>query len=315
MYIFRPHYSSYWPTNYRDLENNNYQNMPLKKISGQEDFPKQAAPWILLSNSQFKKEFVPTDWWQSLALIIHSNSGHDSLDVVREEINKKSIPVILGNELRQKSVVQYYLQCLMDAWGEIPWKQEWDKRRQFERTLIWRKKILIYGNGHIGKLLASILTLLGAEVFSIDPLYPTLPKFEGDLKNIDAVLLCCSLTDSSYHLVNQVFLEKFSENLVIINAARGKVICEEGLISILKRRPNWKIFLDVFEKEPADFQKWPKAKENGSVSQVKLSSHVAGVYRELPYESLKFEFDILSHFFSLSQTSFLEKYKAQLWHP
>jgi phosphoglycerate dehydrogenase-like enzyme len=308
MYIFRPHYSPYWPANYNLLEVENYQNLPLQKIAMLEDFPKEAAPWILLTNSHFQKKFVPDMWWKKIQLVIHSNSGFDALEVVKDKLI--NIPVVLGNELRSNAVVEYYLQCLLQAWGPIPLAHKsWDPKRQFPRTLIDKKNIILLGYGHVGKLLCSVLELLGARVTISDPLYPAVSTGEINWKGADAVLLCCSLTDSSLQIINKNILEKLNESIVLINGSRGKIINETDLLALLPNRPKWKIYLDVFENEPAAFEYWKK------FSNVNCTSHIAGVYNELSQNSLDFEHNTLKDFFHLSTIPFLEKYRPKLWHP
>lgn len=308
--IFRPHYSHYWPKDYAQREEENYRTHPLQKVTSLENAGE--SPWILLSNSHFQENFVPLSSWENLKLVIHSNSGFDSLASVATQLKAHRIPVILGNRLRRNAVVEYYLQCLLRAWGEIPSHLQWDPQRQYPRTLIDGRTIILLGQGHIGSLLENVLTLLGANVQIYDP--KTKNSDSLNFQNLpwesaDAVLICCSLTDSSRNLLNANLLKRFAPHTVLINAARGQILCTQDLLTLLPSRPQWKVFLDVFEKEPTDFSLWR------SHPQVHCTSHIAGVYDDLARASLEFEQHILQHFFEWPREQFLTYYQAQLWQP
>jgi D-3-phosphoglycerate dehydrogenase len=308
LYIFRPSYSTYWPKNYAKAEVKNYGGLALKKVADLGKI-KTPGPWILLSNSHFKDDMIPSSWWPELRLVIHSNSGYDALLGSQKKLQQ--VPVLLGNELRRDAVVEYYLQCLLKGVGEIPWKKAWDGSRQFPRKLIADLNITVIGHGHIGAKLTAVLKSLGSHVSVFDPKFPafSIDWKKHSWKEQDAVVVCCALETSSTQLINQSLLKQLKSEVMIINAARGQVICESDLLKFLNKNPQAQAFLDVFEKEPANWNAWNQL----ATGQVHLSSHVAGVYDELAAKSLQFEKNILTDYFSLAQKPFLKKYKQILW--
>jgi len=73
---------------------------------------------------------------------------------------------------------------------------------------------------------------------------------EEVLKTADVVSLHCNLDDNTKHLVNAERLNMMKKDAVLVNAARGPVIDEVALVAHLKKNPEFRVGLDVFEDEP-----------------------------------------------------------------
>jgi len=256
---------------------------------------------ILISNTHTRLSAIDPKILERTKLIVHSNSGYDHF--ISEQKFWKNIPVIIGHEIRAQAVAEYTLAALFNAFINIPFVVSWDKNRNWSRGLINTKKIGIYGHGHIGKILDKTLTSLGAKVSIHDPFKNkshTIP-----LEEMDAVLFCCGLNSTSKHLGNEQFFQQLKPDVVIINGARGGLISSEALKSFLKKNKASQVYLDVFEQEPFD-DNW------NEYSQIKKSSHVAGVFRELDNKIIDFEYDTIKDFINLAHNDFLTKYHSSL---
>jgi hydroxypyruvate reductase 1 len=73
---------------------------------------------------------------------------------------------------------------------------------------------------------------------------------EEVLKVSDVVSLHCNLDENTKHLINEEKLNMMKSNAVLVNAARGPVIDEVALVAHLKKNPEFRVGLDVFEDEP-----------------------------------------------------------------
>eukprot|EP00890_Picochlorum_soloecismus_P005540 jgi/Picsp_1/5988/NSC_03343-R1_hydroxypyruvate reductase len=73
---------------------------------------------------------------------------------------------------------------------------------------------------------------------------------EEVLKTADVVSLHCNLDSNTKHLINEERLKLMKKNAVLVNAARGPVIDEVALVAHLKKNPDFRVGLDVFEDEP-----------------------------------------------------------------
>ena len=294
MKIYRPSLSKYYPKNFRELEREMLESLnPKTKLveSYQDDIE------ILITDTHVRIDDLLGQGFKNLKLIVHPNSGHDNIS------NSKllSCPVILGNEIRAHGVSNYILNSLLNHFSKIPRKDSWDEKRLWQRKLLKDQNVQIIGHGHIGPIVENSLAPLVKNIFIHDP-----QKGKEDLQfeNSDAIILCCSLNDSSFHLIDEDVLTRCKSDVLLINPARGKVIKEDALISHLKNNPSSFAYLDVFETEPCDFSKFP--------SNCKLSSHIAGVSDSLAQDTLNFESRVISDFLGYSEEEFISKYEAKI---
>jgi hydroxypyruvate reductase 1 len=66
----------------------------------------------------------------------------------------------------------------------------------------------------------------------------------------DVVSLHTALDASTRHLMNTERLRQMKSDGVLINCARGPVIDEQALVAHLQANPDFRVGLDVFEREP-----------------------------------------------------------------
>ena len=121
------------------------------------------------------------------------------------------------------------------------------------------KSIGIVGCGFVGSQVYNKAKALGLTIVKNDP-----PRFKtGDNTcnaTLDEALACDIVTlhvpliqDGEYktlHLIDEQNLLKLKPNAIFINASRGNVVDNEALSEFLEKRPDVKVWLDVFEGEP-----------------------------------------------------------------
>jgi D-3-phosphoglycerate dehydrogenase / 2-oxoglutarate reductase len=265
-----------------------YQNTDFleKEKAALSDFEKNGLLGeILITNTLTNISAIDPD---QIKLIIHPNSGYDNFPV--DFVQKANFPIVIGNEIRAQAVCEYILFCLFKRFGEFPNQNIWDRKLR-NRFLLKEKNILIIGQGHIGKLLRTTLQGLVKKIFAVDPFVEEAAKSldEVPLKNCDVVILCASLNPTSYHLVNQDFLEKLPTNFTLINPARGDLINQEDLLKYLKLNPSSFAFLDVFKEEPNEM-------DFSANTNLFTTSHIAGVFENLDDNIIDFERRVLHDF-------------------
>lgn len=121
----------------------------------------------------------------------------------------------------------------------------------------------IIGMGHNGKELAARLHAFGMNLITYDRHPVTgfdyidqkLDASAGDtldplFEKADFIILCVALTDETYHMINRDTLAKMKKGVVLVNMARGGLICAEDLIDALDSKQVSCAGLDVFEQEP-----------------------------------------------------------------
>ena len=106
--------------------------------------------------------------------------------------------------------------------------------------------------------------------------------FKQQIIDADAIIMACSLNDTSRHMINADIMPSLKKDVVIINGARGPLVEQSSLLAFLKTNELAYAYLDVFEKEPfdsADFE---------NMANVGLTSHIAGVHECLDDGILNF---------------------------
>lgn len=120
------------------------------------------------------------------------------------------------------------------------------------------KTVALIGYGDIGKSTALRLLAADMRVIAYDPGVKigeettTVEMAEWPLRieEADFIVVTCSLTSSSKHMLNADVFEKAKTGVRVINVGRGPVIDEKALEDALKTGKVYSAALDVFETEP-----------------------------------------------------------------
>lgn len=135
---------------------------------------------------------------------------------------------------------------------------EWN-RSQFVGTQLHGKVLGIIGFGRIGRLVAQRAKAFGMEVIAYDPyvseevgreLGITLVDMDDLLPAADYITLHTAITPETTHMINTQTIAQMKDGVVIINAARGKLIDETALAQSLQSGKVKAAALDVYSKEP-----------------------------------------------------------------
>lgn len=307
MQVQRLHLSSYYSEGFADLEQKMVQSLGLTYLYDQ-NLDKNTD--IVLATSQVDWTGFSTDQLAKLKLIVHPNSGYDNYSF--EQFHQFRAPVILGNSIRCHGVAEYSLSCLYQHFCAIPWSREWDPTRAFpKRKLLNELNILLFGFGHVGRIIHESLSAHRCHITVYDPYrFPDqkdkLAQIKSETRNYDAIIMACSLNEINQGLINSEVLSSLNERGCLINAARGKLVSQTDLLEFLSANPQCFAYLDVTEQEPfnpADFETTPN---------IKLTSHISGVSDSLDQKVLEFEEDVLRDFTTLLQEDFLKSFKDSL---
>lgn len=124
----------------------------------------------------------------------------------------------------------------------------------------FKLKAGIIGCGNVGSRVYQKLTALGIETLRNDPplAQKSIDKEYVHLDNIieecDFITLHVPLTQTGEHKTRHLFdqnkLSRLRNNCILVNAARGPVIDNQALLTVIKQRPDLIVFLDTWENEP-----------------------------------------------------------------
>lgn len=153
------------------------------------------------------------------------------------------------------------------------------------------KTLGIIGFGHIGRAVAK-----RASGFEMNILYTqrnrvadqveqelqaTYVSQEELIASSDFIVLNCSYNESMKHMISEHELNQMKKSAYLINAARGPLVDEQALVSILKQGGIKGAALDVFEFEPAI------SEELKEMDQVVLTPHIGNATIETRDEMAK----------------------------
>jgi D-3-phosphoglycerate dehydrogenase len=132
---------------------------------------------------------------------------------------------------------------------------DWPKPRGISLT---GKTVALVGFGDIGKSTAKRLLAADMNVIAYDPTAASVPElaevelatWPEKIEEADFIVVTCSLTPSSKHMINAEVLAKTKQGVRVVNVGRGPVIHEPALEEALKTGQVYSAALDVFEIEP-----------------------------------------------------------------
>ena len=119
------------------------------------------------------------------------------------------------------------------------------------------KTMGIIGFGRIGQQTGRIARALGMEVLAYD-LYPsdsgravgTYVPLDELYARSDVITLHCNLTPENTGLINRGAIDKMKDGVILLNNARGQLICEQDLADALNSGKVYAAGLDVVSTEP-----------------------------------------------------------------
>lgn len=136
----------------------------------------------------------------------------------------------------------------------------WPRTEYFGRSFMIRGKTVgILGLGHIGKRVAALVSAFGAQV-----IYYDIVRMRGQeeefgyrfvdfatlLRESDILTIHCPLDESTRGMIGAAEFEQMKPSCMLINTARGPIVCEEALIDALRTGRIATAGLDTYEREP-----------------------------------------------------------------
>lgn len=216
-----------------------------------------------------------------LKLIAHI--GGSVRPMVGDAAFERGIRVCSGNRVFAESVAEgvlTYMLCSLRKIGEYEARMaagEWPSLIG-TRGLLGRSVGLV-GYGMIAEYLVKFLKPFGCRIMVSSRHISAEELAEAGIeeaaaeeifRSCDIVSLHSSLTARTKHSIGADLLNSMKDGALLVNTARGALIDEEALVSVLQERPVWAA-LDVFETEPL-----PMDSPLRECERVLLMPHAAG---------------------------------------
>lgn len=245
----------------------------------------------IVINSKIIMNAAMMDRAPRLKFIARLGSGMEIVD--QEYALKQGIAVINTPEGNRDSVAEHAIGMLLALANNLKqsdlevrdfiWKRE--ANRGFE---LMGKTLGIIGFGNTGSRLALKLSSWELNIIFHD-INPNIShqyteSFESVskqdiLKRADIISLHIPWNNETHHYVDETFISQCKDGMILINAARGKVVSTKALINGLKSGKLGGACLDVFENEkPESYrdEEYSMYSELFKFQNTILSPHVAG---------------------------------------
>ena len=206
--------------------------------------------------------FHDIDEFTSLKFIQLTSAGFDRVPM--DKISARGIKIFNARGVYSIPMAEYALWGVLSLYKKARFfennrvEKKWDKCREiFE---IFGKTVAIVGCGNVGLECAKRFKAFGAKMTGVDlaereddvfgKIYP-IDKIDEALGLADIVVLTLPLTSQTKGLMSKERLAQMKEGSVLVNIARGPLVDEQELISVLKQKLLGAV-LDVFETEPLE---------------------------------------------------------------
>ncbi len=196
-----------------------------------------------------------------LALVGRAGIGVDNIDVAA--CTDRGIAVMNTPEANAVTTAEHAIALLTSLARNIPAADasvragRWEKSK-FTGVELQDKQLGVVGLGRIGRIAADKCRGLGMTVAAYDPFVTQAHAPEGvrmlDLDELlqtsDFVTVHVPLMDETRHLLDRDRLFGMKKGARLVHAARGGIVCEQGLLEALTEGHLAGAALDVFEDEP-----------------------------------------------------------------
>lgn len=218
-----------------------------------------ARALLCVGPSPLRKDTL--DCLPSLECVVTACVGFDHIDL--SECRHRGISVANVGDIFSDDVADCAVGLLIDVLRKISAAHRfvragsWSDLSMFPLgSTLGGKRVGIVGLGSIGSRIARRLVSFGCSIAynsrqknpSVSfPYYASVYDLALDS---DMLILCCSLTEQTHHMINENVLTALGKKGVIINVGRGALINEKELVQFLVEGKIGGAGLDVFENEP-----------------------------------------------------------------
>lgn len=186
--------------------------------------------------------------FRNLRAVFKTGVGTDNLPF--DEAKKLGIKIVLPSADTCDYIVKETsdFACHLILKGMYNNVSRWESWGKFNRKALSSKKLLVLGTGKIGSIVVDKMTNF-CEVNTFDILKNTYEELPSLIASADCISLHLPLNNDTNKFIDSEKISWMKKDCVLVNTARGQIICENSLFDALK---NERIFaiLDVFWQEP-----------------------------------------------------------------
>ena len=243
--------------NLKSFELTNFEENTLKKELSEVDA-------ILLRTAKLSNNVL--SFCKQLKIVSRHGVGYDNVDV--NYLNQNNIALGITSTSNAVSVAEHVLTSFLYLRKNIHLSDKLTREGKFNDKSslpnffeLYKKNIVIFGFGRIGKAVAKRCLGFEANVYVYDPFVSKDVVEENNCKVVDKtngfkiadyISIHLPLNTDTKNFIDEQELSIMKETAIVVNTARGGIINEASLVNALQNKKILGAGLDVFEKEPPD---------------------------------------------------------------
>lgn len=205
----------------------------------------------------------------SLAFIQATSAGTDRLPL--KKITERGITLCSARGVYSVPMAEWAVGKVLEIYKHTRFfytnqqSVKWIKDRNIIE--LQGKIAAVVGFGSVGIEVAKRLCAFGVDIVAVDiidphseyaSLYCPIDNIVNVLPLCDIVILTLPLTEATHHLFNRILFDRMKRGVVLVNIARGGIVCLDDLLVALDNGFFSGVALDVFNDEPlhADSPLW-----------------------------------------------------------
>ncbi len=200
-----------------------------------------------------------------LSLVARFGVGYDNVDVAACTRNNVMLTITPEGVRRPVAVSALALMLALShkllAKDRLTREGRWHEKLNEMGVGLTGRTLGLVGLGNIGREILRVVAPLEMRHVAYDPFISQadarasgveLLSLDELLEQSDFVCICCALTPETHHLLNAERLSRMKASSFLINVARGPIVDQLALTTVLRERRIAGAALDVFEKEPIE---------------------------------------------------------------
>jgi D-3-phosphoglycerate dehydrogenase / 2-oxoglutarate reductase len=197
-----------------------------------------------------------------LKAVVRYGVGYDNVDIqeaTRRKIKVANVQGYANHAVSDHAIALLYACTRSLTLGNHQIRNIFSRPPTDDIFELHDKTVGIIGLGRIGKCFASKVCHLFKDVLAVDPYihdtgFKEAAATKTDLKtlltNCHVISIHCNLTAETNRLLDRAAFMLMKNRPVLINTARGQVVCQDALVEALNNNQIHSAGIDVFNEEP-----------------------------------------------------------------
>jgi D-3-phosphoglycerate dehydrogenase len=197
----------------------------------------------------------------NLKIVIRAGEGTDNID--KNLCGQKGVKVANTPGANNNSAAEQAIALMMSCLRNTPFADKTMHEGKWEKNALtglelWKKKVGVVGFGRIGQIVTKRISGFEPEVLFFDPIIEksefSFAKKAKDLAEIfsicDIITIHTPLLPQTKGMITGELLGMMKKDAILVNCARGGIVDEDALYTILKEKKIRCAGFDVFATEP-----------------------------------------------------------------